>query len=65
VAHERHPLDEELAEAEEGGAQPRRHEHADEEDEGDGGDKPETCTEMKRILASSIIAENADARDRS
>lgn len=43
VAHEWHPLDAELAEAEEGGAQPRRHEHADEEDEGDGGDKPEAC----------------------
>lgn len=45
MAHQRHPLDAELAEAEEGGAQPRRHEHAHEEDEADGGDKPEACTE--------------------
>ena len=43
VAHEGHPLDEELAEAKERCAQPRRHEHADEEDEGDRGDKPKTC----------------------
>jgi hypothetical protein len=57
VAHEGHSLDAELTEAEERGAQPRRHEHADEEDEGDRGDKPETCQKvMKPTFNSSSIA---------
>jgi len=57
VAHEWHPLDEELTEAEEGGAQPRRHEHTDQEDEADGGDKPETCTAQRwpSCMHASVI----------